>query len=60
LAVALKDMMAMSDSEREAMGERGRRWIERDFSWQGIGFKMKKAYEWLLGAGERPEWVIEG
>jgi len=60
LAVALKDMMSMSDDERSDMGERGRRWIERDFSWQGIGFKMKKAYEWLLGAGERPEWVIEG
>lgn len=59
LAAALKDMMAMSDDERRVMGERGRTWIERDFSWPGIGFKMKKAYEWLLGAGERPEWVIE-
>ena len=57
LAAALKDMMAMSDDERSTMGEHGRRWIERDFSWQGIGFKMKAAYEWLLGAGEKPEWV---
>ena len=57
LAAALKDMVAMSDDERSTMGERGRRWIERDFSWQGIGFKMKAAYEWLLGAGEKPEWV---
>lgn len=58
LAAALKDMMAMSDDERRVMGERGRTWIERDFSWQGIGFKMKKAYEWLLGMGEKPEWVV--
>ena len=59
LATALKEMMSVSDDERRVMGERGRTWIERDFSWPGIGFKMKKAYEWLLGAGERPEWVIE-
>lgn len=60
LATALKEMMSVSADERRVMGERGRSWIERDFSWPGIGFKMKKAYEWLLGAGDRPEWVIEG
>ena len=58
LAAALKEMMSMSDDERRVMGERGRTWIERDFSWQGIGFKMKQAYEWLLGIGEKPEWVV--
>ncbi len=57
LAVALKEMMAMSDEERAAMGARGREWIRRDFSWKGIGAQMKAAYEWLLGQGDRPEWV---
>ena len=60
LAVALKEMMAMSDEERAAMGARGREWIRRDFSWKGIGAKMKAAYEWLLAPEkvERPEWVV--
>jgi glycosyltransferase involved in cell wall biosynthesis len=58
LAAALKELMSMSDDERYAMGRRGRSWIERDFSWQGIGFKMKKAYEWLLGNEDKPEWVL--
>ena len=52
--------MAMSDEERAAMGARGREWIRRDFSWKGIGAKMKAAYEWLLAPEklERPEWVV--
>ena len=57
LAAALKELMAISDEERIAMGARGREWIRRDFSWEGIGAQMKAAYEWLLGKGERPEWV---
>ena len=59
LAAALKEMMAMSDEERAAMGARGREWIRRDFSWKGIGAQMKAAYEWLLAPEkvEKPEWV---
>ena len=57
LAAALKEMMAMSDEERAAMGARGREWIQRDFSWENIGLQMKLAYEWLLGRGDRPSFV---
>ncbi len=57
LVAALKEMMAASDEDRAAMGARGREWIRRDFSWKGIGAQMKSAYEWLLGQGDRPEWV---
>lgn len=61
LEVALKDLMAMDDKDRKLMGERGREWIVRDFSWEGIGLKMKSAYEWLLEpeATKRPEWIRE-
>ena len=58
LAAALDELMSMSEEERAAMGARGREWIRRDFSWKGIGTKMKAAYEWLLGQGEKPEWVV--
>ena len=40
--------MSLSDAERHQMGEVGREWIRRDFSWEGVGVKMKAAYEWLL------------
>ena len=57
LAAALDELMSMSDEERVAMGERGHMWIRRDFSWNGIGGKMRAAYEWLLGSDDRPGWV---
>ncbi len=57
LAVTLREMMSMSDEDRSRMGGHGRDWIVHDFSWKGIGAKMKMAYEWLLGKGEKPEWV---
>ena len=59
LAAALNELMVISDEARVAMGARGREWIRRDFSWKGIGAKMKTAYEWLLDSEkvERPEWV---
>ncbi len=59
LTTALREMITMSDDERNKMGEHGRRWIARDFSWKGIGAKMKLAYEWLLGYTDRPDWVRE-
>lgn len=59
LAAALKELMAMSDDERAAMGARGREWMRRDFSWKSIGAKMKSSYEWLLGHGEKQEWIRE-
>ncbi len=59
LADALKELMAKSDAGRAEMGARGKAWIQRDFSWEGIGAQMKSAYEWLLGKGPKPECVRE-
>ena len=42
---------------RQEIGDRGRQWIARDFSWKGVGAKMKVAYEWLLDLEDRPPWV---
>lgn len=58
LAKALTEVMSLSDAELRKMGKRGQAWIERDFSWKGIGAKMKAAYEWLLGRGDKPDWVV--
>ena len=49
--------MGMSEDERLAMGERGRRLVEERFSWPKIGEQMKAAYKWVLGGGPTPEWV---
>ena len=49
----------MDGSELLAMGECGREWMRRDFGWNAMGRKMRVAYEWLLGAGNKPEWIRE-
>lgn len=57
LTAALKELILKSDEERRQMGERGRQWMIRDFSWSGVGAKMKASYEWLLCNGDKPKWV---
>ena len=59
LAKQLQESLAMDVSELLAMGGRGREWMRRDFDWNAMGRKMKVAYEWLLGLGDRPEWIRE-
>lgn len=54
----MRDVMSMHRETLCEMGKRGRDWVVRDFSWKSIGNKMKTAYEWLLGKGDKPEWVV--
>lgn len=60
LAETLRKAITLSDEERRQMGENGKEWIRRDFSWEGIGAKMKAAYEWLLEPERiaKPDFVM--
>jgi glycosyltransferase involved in cell wall biosynthesis len=57
LYVTLLEAMSLSRNELREMGERGRSWMESEFSWDEIGRKMHLTYEWLLGGGPPPDWV---
>lgn len=50
-------MAAVEAANLKVMGEHGREWMRRNFSWESIGAKMKTAYEWLCKDGNPPEWV---
>lgn len=54
---ALGEGMALTDDERRRMGERGRAWIERDFSWDRIAFDMLDVYRWLVHGRPAPATV---
>ncbi len=58
LTACLREAMSISSADLFDMGARGRRWMERDFSWKKIGKMMHETYEWVLGGGSPPEWVI--
>jgi glycosyltransferase involved in cell wall biosynthesis len=48
LAKTLREAMDLSDGERRAMGENGRRLVEEKYAWPAIAEQMKAAYEWIL------------
>lgn len=56
LADALREALALSDAERAAMGERGLKYVRR-YDWAAIAKKFMAVYRWILGQGERPDYV---
>lgn len=57
LAAALAAAFEMPGDERRAMGERGRAWMIRDFSWDAVAAEMADVYRWLRFGGEPPATV---
>ncbi|MDO9443094.1 MAG: glycosyltransferase [Beijerinckiaceae bacterium] len=54
IAEALRDGMSRPRETLSAMGERGRAWMLRDFSWAAVAQDMIDVYRWQLGSGDRP------
>jgi len=57
LVACLQDALFRPPSELQEMGDRGRQWMEEEFSWGMIGAKMENTYRWLIYGGEKPECV---
>jgi glycosyltransferase involved in cell wall biosynthesis len=57
LGRALREALSTPPAELAEMGARGRRYVEREFSWPGVAEKMERTYAWLLGGGPAPDWV---
>lgn len=54
---ALSAAMICPPEERQAMGMRGRKWMERDFGWSGIADRMIELYTWVRFGGTVPDFV---
>jgi len=54
-AAGLNELWRMSDTERTAMGGRGRALVAERFTWPHISRQMEAVYDWMLGGGTRPE-----
>jgi glycosyltransferase involved in cell wall biosynthesis len=59
LAEALRSAVALTDSERGEMGQRGRTLVADYYSWAKIAKDMARAYAWVLGAGITPEFILQ-
>jgi glycosyltransferase involved in cell wall biosynthesis len=54
LVACLEEALALPHARLAEMGENGRTWMAREFSWEVIGLQMKVFYEFLLGCAPRP------
>jgi glycosyltransferase involved in cell wall biosynthesis len=59
LAVALNEAMRLPDEERRAMGLRGRKLVEENYTWPAAAKKMVALYRWMLDSGSKPECLID-
>ena len=58
IARGLEKLFSMSNSDRKAMGAKGRKLVGERFAWPQIAVDMKAVYEWVLGGGQPPSCVI--
>lgn len=60
LVGSLYEAMGLSDDERCAMGENGRRLVEAKYTWPAVAEQMKAAYAWVLDGGDVPSSMVLG
>lgn len=59
LVSCLEDALAQPRKALQIMGERGREWMESEFSWERVGLQMVETYQWILNGGNKPDWVTK-
>jgi poly(glycerol-phosphate) alpha-glucosyltransferase len=57
IAIGLKKLFAMSDSERRKMGENGYALVKEKYTWDFVASQMIELYDWVLGKREKPGFV---
>ena len=58
ISQCMESAMSLSRSELMNMGQRGRKWMKDDFSWDKIAQMMADTYRWVCKEGGRPECVV--
>lgn len=58
IASAMQDAMSRPLEELHAMGERGRDWMQQDYSWENVASMMLDTYQWLHTGNGRPGFVV--
>jgi glycosyltransferase involved in cell wall biosynthesis len=59
LVACLNETLSLKSAALTEMGERGRSWMEAEFSWKRIAGQMSETYHWILLGGNKPEWIIQ-
>ena len=59
LSDTMQTAMSMSRDQLETMGQRGRRWVRREFGVDKVASQMRDVYRWAAGNAKKPNWVYE-
>lgn len=57
LASAMTQAMGLPAERLRAMGAKGRRWAQEQFSWARVARDMLQVYAWITGSAECPSFV---
>lgn len=57
LVSTLTEAMSLTDEERIELGIKSRQCIINHFSSESVAKQTKKVYEWILGQGDKPDFV---
>ena len=57
LVACLEHAMDQPEEVLLAMGQAGREWMMRDYSWEQIRAQFIITYRWMIDGGEPPPWV---
>jgi glycosyltransferase involved in cell wall biosynthesis len=56
----LNEALTQTPDTLAKMGQRGRAWMQAEFSWEQVATMMDQTYLWILKGGMAPGWVKNG
>lgn len=59
LEKAMREAMSMSSQELYDMGQKASSLIQKNFDYRSVARKTKTLYSWILGEGDKPDFVYE-
>ena len=57
VTAGLRNLLERSRADRAALADRGRRLVERNYTWDEVAARLTAVYDWMLGGGPRPDAV---
>jgi glycosyltransferase involved in cell wall biosynthesis len=54
----LKIALSLPERQLVDMGQRGKKWMQKDFSWETACKKTLEAYEWIENKGKLPDNIF--
>jgi len=58
IAVAFRKLFDMTELERRAMGDKGRRLLEERFTWLTVAASIRSVHSWVLGRSPMSACVV--